>query len=485
MTGSVPRATLYSVGERFLAFSLQFGASVVVARLLSPAEVGVFSLAATLMAIATVLRQFGITDFLVQERELDRELLRAAHGLALLIAWVLAVALWMLADPVARLYHEPEVAPVLRILAVAFLLAPVGSACAALLERDLAYGRLTAVQTASTLASVATTIALAATGHSTASLAWGAVAGNLTTIVGFGLLRPADLLMRPRLGEWRRLLGFCSTMTASQLIEQVAARVPDLLIPRSLGFAALGLFGRGQGLVYAAYSVSVTGFIRVARPLFAHGGRDPQALRATYLALLGRLAVLPLAIFVFMAIFAQPAVLLLFGPDWLGCAPALAALAAGAALASPWYLVPALLTGTGRAGPMLRIALVRLVTAFAAVAIGTRFGLETTAAMLAVAGLLHAAAQHHALRSATGIGLRDVLRACAPSVRAVVPAAAAAALVRLLPSADAWDALRTLALGLAVYLGVALALAATLGHPLRLDLARLRVRRPAAADSHG
>ncbi len=480
MTGSVPRATLYSAGERFLAFALQLGASVVVARLLSPAEVGVFSLAATLMAIATVLRQFGITDFLVQQRELDRELLRATHGLALLIAWVLALALWMLAEPVARLYHEPEVAPVLRILAFAFVLAPVGSACAALLERDLAFGRLTAVQTASTFASVATTIALAATGHSTASLAWGAVAANLTTIVGYGLLRPADLLMRPRLGEWRRLLGFCSTMTAGQLIEQVAARVPDLLIPRSLGFAALGLFGRSQGLALAAHDLVVTAFTRVARPLFARSDRDPAALRRTYLAFLERLALLPLALFPFTALFADALVRLLFGPAWAECAPVLAVLACGLTLAIPWYLAPALLIGTGRARAMLRIALVRLTAAFAAVAIGTHFGLLATALLLGGAGLLHVAAYQRALKAATGLGVRDLVRACSPSLRAVLPALATAAFARLLPLTDAWDALAMLALGLTLLVGLATALAAWLGHPLRDDLARLLARRRAA-----
>ena len=480
MTGTVPRATLFSVGERLVAFVLQFGASVVIARLLSPAEVGVFSLAASLVAIAQVLRQFGIGDFLVQERTLDRELLRAAHGLALLVAWLLAAVLWLGADAVAALYREPEVAPVMRILALAFVLAPVGAACATLLERELAYGRLAAVQITSTLAAVGTTVALAATGHSTASLAWGAVAGNLATIAGYGVLRPRDLLLRPRLGELRRLLRFCSTMTASYLIEQLAARAPDLLIPRSLGFAALGLFGRGQSLALAAHEVLVTGFVRVARPVFARGDREPAALRATYLGFLARLAALPLALFLFTALFADALVRLLFGPVWADCAPVLAVLATGLAGAIPWYLAPALLTGTGRAGAMLWIALVRLVATVAAVAIGARFGLLAVALLIAAAGLLHVAAYQHALRTATGIRLTDLVQACSPSLRAVLPALAAASAARLLPLDDSWDALRMLALGFAVLVIGMIGLAARLGHPLRDDVARLLARRGTA-----
>jgi len=480
MIGAVPRATLFSVGERLVAFVLQFGVSVAIARLLSPAEVGVFSLAASLVAIAQVLRQFGIGDFLVQERTLDRELLRAAHGLALLVAWVLAALLWFGAGWIASLYREPAVAPVLRILALAFVLAPVGAACATLLERELAYGRLAAVQITSTLTAVVTTIALAATGHSTASLAWGAVAGNLATIAGYGLLRPRDLLMRPRLGELRRLLRFCSTMTASYLIEQLAARAPDLLIPRSLGFAALGLFGRGQGLALAAHEVVVTGFVRVARPVFARGDREPAALRGTYLAFLERLAALPLALFLFTALFADPLVRLLFGPAWADCAPVLTVLATGLACAIPWYLAPALLTGTGRADVMLRIAMVRLAATVTAVAIGASYGLLAVALLVAAAGLVHVAAYQRALRAATGIGLRDLLRACAPSLRAVLPALAAASAARLMPLDDAWDAVGMLALGFGMLATGAIGLARWLGHPLRDDLGRLFARRGTA-----
>jgi O-antigen/teichoic acid export membrane protein len=480
VSSSVPRATLFSVGERVAAFVLQFGASVVIARLLSPAEVGVFSLAASLVAIAQVLRHFGIGDFLVQERTLDRELLRAAHGLALLVAWLIAAALWAGADTVARLYREPALAPVLQILAFAFVLAPVGAACATLLERELAWGRLAAVQIASTIAAVSTTIALAATGHSTASLAWGAVAGNMTTIAGYGLMRPRDMLLRPRLGELRRLLRFCSTMTASYLIEQLAARAPDLLIPRSLGFTALGLFGRGQSLALAAHDVVVTGFVRVARPLFARGDREPAALRRTYLGFLERLAALPLALFLFTALFADALVRLLFGAAWAGCGPVLAVLATGLALAIPWYLAPALLTGTGQAGAMLRIALVRLGATVAAVLIGMQIGLLAVALLIAAAGLLHVAAYQRALRRSTGLELRDLLGACRPSLRAVLPALAAAASARLLPLEDGWDALRMLALGFSILAVCAIGLAARLGHPLRADIARLLARRTPA-----
>jgi len=478
----VPRATLFSVGERVLAFALQFGATVIIARLLAPAEIGVFSLAASLVAIGHVFRQFGVGDFLVQERALDRELLRAAYGMTLAVSWTIAALLLIGATPLAALYREPAVAQVLQVMALSFLLMPIGSICSTMLVRELSFGRLAAVQAASTVVAAATSVGLAWAGWSSLSLAWGAVAGNAVTLVLFALLRPAEFFMRPRLGELRRILRFGTPMTGSYLFEQIASRVPDLLMPRSLGFEALGLFSRGQSLALNAHDVLVTGFVRVARPVFAAGVREPAALRDTYLSFLARLAAPPLAAFLFMAIFAEPLVRVLFGATWLPAAPVLTISAVSLAIAVPWYLAPGLLIGTGRAAPMLRVALVRLLAASLAVAVGVRFGLLATALLLALASLLHLAAYQRALHAATGIRVADLAQACGSSLRVVGPALAVAALARLMPADTAWQALLSVGTGLGLLAGVGIVLAVLTRHPLALALGRLGgLRQPAAS----
>jgi O-antigen/teichoic acid export membrane protein len=67
MTGSqaapsARRAVVYAFGQRYLAFVIQLTTSIILARLLTPEETGVFSLAAAAVAIGTILREFGTTD---------------------------------------------------------------------------------------------------------------------------------------------------------------------------------------------------------------------------------------------------------------------------------------------------------------------------------------------------------------------------------------------------------------------------------------
>ena len=92
--------------RRAIAFSLttQYGiiltnllTTAVVSRLLLPEEVGVFSIAAAFVALGLALRDFGSSEYIVQEKELTRDRIRTAFGVTLGISWMLAAVVALLA----------------------------------------------------------------------------------------------------------------------------------------------------------------------------------------------------------------------------------------------------------------------------------------------------------------------------------------------------------------------------------------------------
>ena len=66
-----------------LALVANFVLTIVLARLLSPHDIGIFSMSAVLMAVAHVFRDFGVTAFIKREKELTSESLRNALGVLL------------------------------------------------------------------------------------------------------------------------------------------------------------------------------------------------------------------------------------------------------------------------------------------------------------------------------------------------------------------------------------------------------------------
>src|SRR5687767_5737124 len=78
-----------------LIFLVHFGAMAVLARLLSPTEIGEYAYALLVTEPAIVLAQFGLTSALVSRGQLDRHLTSAAFLFSLLIGVIVSMIVWL------------------------------------------------------------------------------------------------------------------------------------------------------------------------------------------------------------------------------------------------------------------------------------------------------------------------------------------------------------------------------------------------------
>ena len=158
---SLSKSLLISFAEKYTALLVSFGSTIVLARLLTPEEIGVFSVAAVLVGMAHMLRDFGVSQYVVQERELTREKLKSALGAAILFAWAIAILLLIMAQFVSAFYNDERVETVMLVLSISFLLLPFGSVTLAMLRREFRFVPIYRVQTASAIANAASGIGLA------------------------------------------------------------------------------------------------------------------------------------------------------------------------------------------------------------------------------------------------------------------------------------------------------------------------------------
>src|SRR5262245_46862170 len=93
---SVRKALTFAFLDRYASLIVGLGASMVLARLLTPAEVAVFSIVAVLLGFLAAVRDLGAGQYLVREKELDAERVRAVWtvqlGLGVLLGCVVAAA---------------------------------------------------------------------------------------------------------------------------------------------------------------------------------------------------------------------------------------------------------------------------------------------------------------------------------------------------------------------------------------------------------
>ncbi|HEU0196476.1 MAG TPA: oligosaccharide flippase family protein, partial [Nevskiaceae bacterium] len=85
----IRKALSLSFIQTFVSLVFSFGSVIIVSHILTPSEIGVFSVAAGMVALIHMLRDFGVSEYLVQEQELNESSIRTVFTINLAIAWVL------------------------------------------------------------------------------------------------------------------------------------------------------------------------------------------------------------------------------------------------------------------------------------------------------------------------------------------------------------------------------------------------------------
>lgn len=134
---TVRKALSLSFTRTGISFVFNVATVTIVSRLLTPAEVGVFTVAIALVALVHMLRDFGVTEFIVQEKNLSDDLVRTAFTVNVIIAWVLAAGIFGFSTLIGQFYGDPGVARVTRVLALVFVLMPFGTTTMSCMKREM------------------------------------------------------------------------------------------------------------------------------------------------------------------------------------------------------------------------------------------------------------------------------------------------------------------------------------------------------------
>ena len=170
--GSFRKSLAVNFASSSGATAVQFAVSLVIARILSPAEIGIYSIAVVLVGVAHVFRDFGVSTYLQREAELTDAKVRSAIGVAYAVALTIAGILLLASGWTARYFGYAEIKPVMQILALTFVFIPFSSVALALLLRDYDARKIALGTLWGTVAHTITSLALALSGFGAASLAW-------------------------------------------------------------------------------------------------------------------------------------------------------------------------------------------------------------------------------------------------------------------------------------------------------------------------
>lgn len=412
---SVRRALSLSFVQTLIGLVFNFGGVIIVSHLLSPAEIGVYSVAAGMIALIQMLRDFGVSEFLVQEEKLDGHMIRTVFTINLMIAWSLGVALFAVSGVAGRFYGNVGVSDVLRVLSIVFIILPFGVITQTLLKRDLEFGKVAKIGLTSSITRSCTTIGLAYAGFTYMSMAWAAVIATVVMVAGCAFWGWQYRVKGVSLRYWKRVLSFGSNRTVSDIASQLGEQSANLVIGRALGMADTGLYSRGYGIVNMFRSNIISAINTVAFPAFAREHRETGAAPQLFLRSLVYLTGISWPFFAVGILLAFPIVRILFGNQWDAAVPLMRWLCAAAIVGTLTYQCNHFLIAIGRVRTVTRIEVEYQLARVGITIVAAFFSVVAVAAVQVIVYIIATALYYQRLRSYDALTIRFCAKALIPS----------------------------------------------------------------------
>jgi PST family polysaccharide transporter len=405
----------WTSAARLLAELAVFASSIVLARLIAPAEFGVTVVAVFAAALGTSVAVQGIGSFIVHGDAPTPRQSRAAVLLCLIVGLAGSVVIAGFALAVAPGLFGDRAAELTLIAAPVMLLSSLSAVPMAQLQRRLDFRRLAVVEAGMSLAGPLVAVTLAVAGVEAEAL----IAGILASAAAAAALAAA--YSRPARPGWfphemREIAGYGGPAAGSSVLYAVMRNVDYVILAARLPAAQVGYYLRAFQLG-SEYQSKISGILlRVAFPVLSRS-RDLDEVRRIRARIIRVHAAVLFPLLFGLIALAPVFVPLAYGDAWEPAVELTQVLAVAGLVSVLGTGTGPLLLATGHPRALFRYNLFALAAYVAGVLIAVPHGL--IAVCWTVAGVTAASflvLQYAVVERVVGIPLAETLRDAIPAL---------------------------------------------------------------------
>jgi len=304
---------------RLVERSLSIVSTIILARLLVPADFGLVAMAMSVVALIELASAFSLDVPLIQRSSPTRDHYDTAWTFKLLMGAGCGLAIALLAHPAATFYSEPRLVSVMLALSVGWVLQGFENIGVVNFRRNMDFRRELMFLLGKKLVAFIITVSLSLLLRSY----WALVAGILTSRLAGIALSYAMEPYRPRLcfRAWTDLFSVSSWLFINNLLHYGTQRLSHFFIGRLHGSQALGLYTVGAELAYLPQTELVAPINRAVFPGYSRMVENPAEIGRGFIDINAVIAIIVFPACVGLAVVADLLVAVLLGPKWADAVP--------------------------------------------------------------------------------------------------------------------------------------------------------------------
>ena len=288
--------------------------TMVLARLLVPADFGIVAMATSLIALLELFYAFGLDVALIQRVNATRVHFDTVWTLNVAAGVAIAMCLVILAWPLSHFYHEPRLVKLVCVLALGSAVQGFENVGVVYFRKEMNFDREFRFLAAKRLITFCVSVTLALALRSYWSLALSMTLGRITGVAMSYRMHP----YRPRfsLAALRELMHFSKWVFAQNLFFLLKERSCDFIVGRIAGPYSLGILSVSMEIAKMPGTELVAPINRAALPAYSRVAHEPPRIAQQYLTITSLIVLFVTPFVAGIGALGTVVAALLLGPKW-------------------------------------------------------------------------------------------------------------------------------------------------------------------------
>ncbi len=359
LTHSARSGLLWSAVDRFLQQGLTFAITILLARIIAPAEYGLIAVVAVFLAISEAIVSAGLSEALIQKKNLDKSDSESVFYFNLVASAFLVGGLQIGAPHIANFFHEERLIAIIRVLSIGIFFQALSIIQVALMTKAVNFKQQTKATLPGQVIAGMLGLSWAYAGFGVWALVGASLSGKLLSSLflwKWGGWRPAAPFS---LSALKALMPYGFRMGLSQLLDVVFVNIYALVIGRIYEPAQLAYYQRAKGFQQLPVTNLQAIVGRVLFPLMATVQDDDERMRRVTRRVIKLLVFIIFPTMAIIALVSDDLVIFLIGEKWMPSVPLLRLLCVCGALYPIHALNLMVLRAKGLAKLFLRLEIIK------------------------------------------------------------------------------------------------------------------------------
>lgn len=312
---SVAKGALWLALLRLSTKSIGLISTIVLVRLLTPADFGLVAIAMSLFSLIDLISRFGFDTVLIQKKNVTRVDYDTAWTLNFGFGLFACLLLSSLSFPLSLFYKSDSLQSVLLVVSLMFLINGMQNIGVVDFRKNLTFSKEFKLYFFPKILSFFITVFLAYTLRNYWALIIGSLAWKMTEVLNGYIMHP----YRPKfsIASWRELFSFSKWLVVSNLLTYLHTKTPELIVGKLLTPNAVGFLTVAQEISTLPTAELTSNINRAAYPGYSKVAYDRSLLLDLYLSVMSSIALFAYPAGVGLAVIAEVIVPVFLGSQWL------------------------------------------------------------------------------------------------------------------------------------------------------------------------